>query len=78
MTWSVGFRAPADQEFAAGFLDHLGERLALEGRYADPAQVAVRHAGEIPEALVAHVTKVLERLRWDDAEARAFAGRYLT
>ena len=78
MTWSVGFRAPADQEFAAGFLDHLGERLALEGRYADPAQVPVRHAGEIPEALVAHVAKVLERLRWDDAEARAFAGRYLT
>ena len=78
LTWSVGFRAPSDQELAAGFLDHLGEKLALEGRYGDPGQGRVRHAGEIPEALVAHVARVLAGIRWDDAEARAFAGRFLT
>lgn len=78
LTWSVGFRAPTDQEFAAGFLDHLGERLCLEGRYADPGQRPVASAGEIPEALVAHVRGALEAIRWDDGEARAFAGRFLT
>jgi 50S ribosomal protein L16 3-hydroxylase len=78
LTWSVGFRAPADQELAAGFLDHLGEKLALEGRYADPGQGPVAHAGDIPEALVRHVAKVLAAMRWGEAEARAFAGRFLT
>ncbi len=78
LTWSAGFRAPSDQELASGFLDHLGEKLALEGRYGDPGQRPVRRAGEIPEALVAHVAKVLDGLRWDEAEARAFAGRFLT
>ncbi len=78
LTWSVGFRAPTDQEFAAGFLDHLGEKLALEGRYGDPGQGPVAHAGDIPEALVAHVARVMAGLRWDAAEARAFAGRFLT
>jgi len=78
LTWSVGFRAPTDQEFAAGFLDHLGEKLALEGRYGDPGQGPVKHAGEIPEALVTHVARLLSGMRWDEAEARAFAGRFLT
>ena len=78
LTWSVGFRAPTDQEFAAGFLDHLGERLCLEGRYADSGQRPVTSAGEIPEGLVANVRAALEAIRWDDDEARAFAGRFLT
>jgi 50S ribosomal protein L16 3-hydroxylase len=78
LTWSVGFRAPSDQEFAVGFLDHLGETLALEGRYRDPGQRPVAGAGAIPEPLVAHVAKVLSRIRGSAAAARAFAGRYLT
>jgi len=35
MTYSIGFRAPAAEELAHGFLMHLQDTLALEGRYAD-------------------------------------------
>ena len=78
MNWSVGFRAPTDQELATGFLDHLAERACLDGRYADPGPAPVRCAGDIPESYVRHMAAAMERLRWDDAVVREFAGRYLS
>jgi 50S ribosomal protein L16 3-hydroxylase len=78
LTWSVGFRAPSDAQFASAFLDQLGERLALAGRYRDPGVVPARHPGEIPPALVAHVRKVVNRIRWRESDARDLAGRFLS
>jgi 50S ribosomal protein L16 3-hydroxylase len=78
LTWSVGFRAPSDAELAAGFLDYLGERLALEGRYGDPGLVPARAPGRIPEALLDHVARTLRRIRWGTGEAVDFAGRFLS
>jgi 50S ribosomal protein L16 3-hydroxylase len=78
LTWSVGFRAPSDAELATGFLDYLGESLELAGRYADPGLVPSPSPGEIPPALLAHVAKTLERIRWGPREALEFAGRYLS
>jgi 50S ribosomal protein L16 3-hydroxylase len=78
LTWSVGFRAPSDAELAAGFLDYLGERLALEGRYGDPGLVPARAPGRIPEALLDHVARTLRRIRWGAGEAVDFAGRFLS
>ena len=78
LTWSVGFRAPSDAELAAGFLDYLRERLDLEGRYADPGLRPARGAGRIPAAMVAHVARTLDRIRWRPRDALAFAGRFLS
>ena len=78
LTWSVGFRAPSDAEFAAGFLDYLGERLAPPGRYTDPGLEPARRPAAIPEALLAHVQKTLRTIRWGPREASDFAGRYLS
>jgi 50S ribosomal protein L16 3-hydroxylase len=78
LTWSVGFRAPSDAELAAGFLDFLGERLAIDGRYADPDLAPARRAGEIPPPLIAHVGRTLERIRWRPRDAMEFAGRFLS
>jgi len=78
LTWSVGFRAPSDQELAAGFLDYLGERLELEGRYADPGLAPARAPGRIPPALLAHVARTVSRVRAGRADALEFAGRFLT
>ncbi|MGH8729750.1 MAG: cupin domain-containing protein, partial [Burkholderiales bacterium] len=36
VTYSIGFRAPAAQEFGVEFLIHLQDKLALEGSYRDP------------------------------------------
>jgi len=78
LTWSVGFRAPADAELASSFLDYLGERLDLAGRYADPGLAPARHAGAIPSALLDHVKRTLGRIRWTARDARDFAGRFLS
>lgn len=78
LTWSIGFRAPADGELAAGFLDYLRDRVAPQGHYADPGAAPATHPGELPEALVKHAAEVLARIRWTDAEVLEFAGRFLS
>lgn len=78
LTWSIGFRAPADGELAAGFLDYLRDRAAPQGHYADPGATPATHPGELPEALVKHAAEVLGRIRWNEAEVLEFAGRYFS
>jgi 50S ribosomal protein L16 3-hydroxylase len=79
LTWSIGFRAPSDEELAAGFLDFLHEKLEATARYADPGASPARHAGEIPDRMVAHTRAALARaMRWSAADVREFAGRYLS
>jgi 50S ribosomal protein L16 3-hydroxylase len=78
LTWSVGFRAPADRELAAGFLDFVHDRLDLEGQYSDPGAGAASNPGEIPAAMLEHTARAVAAIRWSPAEVREFAGRYLS
>jgi len=78
LTWSIGFRAPADAELVAGFLDFLRDRLSPEGQYGDAGAAPARHPGAIPPALERHAARVLGSIRWTRAEAREFTGRFLT
>src|SRR5687768_11378177 len=78
LTWSIGFRAPADAELVAGFLDFLRDRLVPEGQYGDAGAAPARHPGAIPPALERHAARVLGSIRWTRAEAREFTGRFLT
>ena len=78
LTWSIGFRAPSDAEVATGFLEFLQERIAPEGHYGDAGARAVSHPGEIPRALQAHFARTLRAIRWNAADVREFAGRFLT
>lgn len=78
LTWSVGFRAPSDAEFATAFLDHLAERLSPAGHYRDPGLQPTRHPGDIPPALVAHASRVASGIRWSQQDVRDFVGRLLS
>jgi 50S ribosomal protein L16 3-hydroxylase len=78
LTWSIGFRAPADHELVGHFLDFLGERLEPKGQYADPGAAPVRHPGEIPAAMIEHAASVLEMIRWNPQWVREFTGRFLS
>lgn len=79
LTWSIGFRAPSDNEVAAGFLDFLGERPERPGRYADPGESPSRHPGEIPAGMIGHIGRTLAAsMRWSRNDVRDFAGRYLS
>ena len=78
ITYSVGFRAPADDELGSRFLEFLQDRLALQGLYGDPALAPTRHPGRIPRALVQHAARTIASLRWSASDVAEFTGRYLS
>jgi 50S ribosomal protein L16 3-hydroxylase len=83
LTWSIGFRAPADRELTAAFLDFLQQRIEddagrREGAYADPGAPAAEHAAEIPAAMIEHAAQVVAAIQWSAADVREFAGRHLS
>ena len=76
-TYSIGFRAPAAQELALGFLDFVQDGIALTGRYADPDLAPTRHPGEISAAMISAALRCLARIRWGRREVERFLGEYL-
>ena len=77
-TCSIGFRAPSAQELAVAFLDWLRDRVALDGRYADPGLAPTGEPARIGTVMRAHATAMLRRMRWDERTAGTFLGSYLT
>jgi 50S ribosomal protein L16 3-hydroxylase len=78
MTYSIGFRAPTTEELAQGFLMHLQDTLALEGRYADPDLRLQRHPGEISRAMLKQIEAMITRIKWNRHDIAEFAGCYLS
>jgi 50S ribosomal protein L16 3-hydroxylase len=78
LTWSIGFRAPSDNEFARSLLDARHQDLDLRGQYADPGMAAAKQPGEIPQRMLAHAASVAGRIRWSPAKLREYTGRMLT
>ena len=78
LTWSIGFRAPTNDEIAKAFFDYLHDEVALEGQYRDPAGTPAAQPGQIPRRLVAHFERVIGSVRWSPAQVREFAGRFLS
>ncbi len=77
-TYSIGFRAPSHEEIAREFLAFLGERVRIEGLYADPGMKPQRHAAEIPAGMLRQVAAVAGKIRWHGVEAARFLGGYLS
>ena len=78
MTYSIGFRAPTTEELAQGFLMHLQDTLALDGRYADPDLRLQAHPGEISRAMLKQIEAMIARIQWNKRDIAEFAGRYLS
>lgn len=78
LTWSIGFRASADQELALAFIDFLADRTRLHGQYADPGLESTRHPGRIPPKMIEHAARVLARIRWSPGDVGEFLGRHLS
>lgn len=78
LTWSIGFRAPSDEELAQGFLDHVRDRIRLEGQYGDRGAKPAREPGALPNAMVEHAEDVLAKIRWSTRDAADFMGRFLS
>jgi 50S ribosomal protein L16 3-hydroxylase len=77
-TYSIGFRAPSNQELAWAFLDYLRDHLALTGRYADPELHPAAEPARIDDSLQRRFAAPLARIRWDRALVARFIGCLLT
>lgn len=81
MTWSIGFRAPSQQELATGFLDFLRDDLVLDGPYRDADLCATTRPGEIDAAMLTRLRAMLKPLHMASRERHRihhFLGRFLT
>ena len=83
MTYSIGFRAPKNQELATEFLGFLQDQLnqdalTIEGIYQDPNLTLQAHPAEISQAMIHQVNENLQKIQWSDALVGEFLGTYLS
>jgi 50S ribosomal protein L16 3-hydroxylase len=80
MTLSVGLRAPAWRELAAGWLEHVAEGLAGDGRWSDPDMQVPADAFELPRNIGWRMRRRIERslLSPRDDVFQAWLGAMLT
>jgi 50S ribosomal protein L16 3-hydroxylase len=81
MTWSIGFRAPRQDELAQEMLARLADRAADEladTMYQDAGQVATRQPGQIPAALQSFTQAAVAALLRQPRLLDQCLGEYLT
>ena len=93
MTCSIGFRAPAKRELAAGLLhrlaefsedesdtpaDDAGQRQRAVARYRDPDQLATTTPGAVPQSLAAFATQAVVDALQDPQAVACALGEYMT
>jgi 50S ribosomal protein L16 3-hydroxylase len=83
MTYSIGFRAPKNQELATEFLGYMQdklnqEQLTIAGMYEDADLCLQEHAAEISTDMVTKVAAILRKIHWSNNEVADFLGTYLS
>ena len=83
MTYSIGFRAPKNQELATEFLGYMQdklnqEQLTLAGMYEDADLCLQEHAAEISADMVTKVAENLKKIQWSNTDVADFLGSYLS
>jgi len=77
-TYSIGFRAPTQQEIADGFLDWLGATSEIEGRLADPDLTPTTNPARVPKIYQREILSAIEKLQIDRGAMKQFAGCFAT
>ncbi len=78
ITWSIGCRAPTQQELATRFLDDVQDRLHLEGLYRDPQLTPTRHPAAISRRMIEHAHAAIRAVRWNGTDVARGLGEYLS
>lgn len=88
MTYSIGFRAPKNQELATEFLGFMQDRLNqdklildsdyLNGIYQDADLTLQIHPAEISSNMISKVSVNLQKIKWSDDIVAEFLGTYLS
>ncbi|MFP4136883.1 MAG: JmjC domain-containing protein [Halomonas sp.] len=78
LTLSVGFRAPSADEAIVSFADFLGDKLPDSLRYADAGMAPPADPGELDEAAVARMRRLILDTLDDPARLAQWFGRVMT
>lgn len=81
VTWSIGFRAPGNQELAHAYLDFVRDEIELTGNYEDRDLKPTAAPGTIDADMERRMTAMLHGVTKSMASTalqRRFLGRYLT
>ena len=83
MTYSIGFRAPKNQELASEFLDFMQDKInqesiPLSGLYQDADLSLQAHPAEISANMVATISAQLQSIQWSNGTVAEFLGHYLS
>jgi 50S ribosomal protein L16 3-hydroxylase len=77
-TYSIGFRAPTNQEVADAFSQWVVETAEIEGRLADPELTATDKPGRVPPLYAKRIVEAIEQLQIDKQTIAEFAGCFAT
>ncbi|WP_129138320.1 cupin domain-containing protein [Modicisalibacter coralii] len=78
LTFSVGFRALSADESITSFADYLGEQLPDSLRYADPDLEPATQPGEIDDAALARMRRLILETLDDPSQLTQWFGRAMT
>ena len=78
MTYSVGFRAPREDELAAGLMRFFAEKADAAAFYADPGLTPPEQPGAIRPAARKKIRAMLRGLLKDDAMLDHWFGQFIT
>jgi 50S ribosomal protein L16 3-hydroxylase len=79
MTWSVGFRAPAERDLVAAWMEDRLQHVDPCARYGDADLRPARHPGQIDDAAIRRLKDILNQaLAGDDAALERWFGRFVT
>jgi len=88
MTYSIGFRAPKNQELTTEFLGFMQDKLNqdkliwdddfLTKIYQDADLTLQTHSAEISQAMMRKVSTILQKIKWSDDLVAEFLGTYLS
>lgn len=78
MTYSIGFRAPSQQELITQFLVHLQDTILADGWYSDPDLQLQSHPSKISAAMQSQVNSIVKKINWGHDDIEDFLGIYLS
>ena len=78
LTWSVGMRAPRQNELVSQFLDYLQDHLTADAVYRDPHLEQQKHRAEIAPRMQNAVRNMIDAIRWRNADVDRCLGELLS
>ncbi len=78
LTYSIGFRAPAERDLITSFIDYLADERLPVSHYRDPDLTLQQHPGEISATALQHVREIITHMPVTDEDIARWFGQVVT